>query len=697
MELELKDIKQAFDKDYVHGQATREKASDDLVFYYVTHWDNQLIQETPLKFRGQFDMLRKAGRDILATLAANPISIKYNPKGIASDDDSQFLSGMYLTDNYTNPSLEAKKNATNETVVCGVGAWELYTEYDSLRSDDDKQVIKRRMITEACNTVFWDANAKSIDKHDAMRVSILFGYSEDGYKELVHELTGEEIEDINTSNFAEPEQSYAFPWVGSGEDTQYHVVKQYRRYKVKDKLLTFVDPIGDTRELLESDIESVEDELADYGFELITSKEIDRYEVKMYIASGERILSEEIIACEHIPVIPMYGEYAHIEGQPHYEGMTRLAKDPQRLRNFQLSYLSSIVGTSPRRKPIFAAEQIRGFEHMYEDSGADNDYPYLYQNLYDDNGQQLPIGPVGELPDQQIPSALAASIPLTEKAIEDVANPALPQNIADPDLSGKAVIALQNQINKQTMIYQEHLKHAERRDAEVYASFASNIIDTPRDIRLTKPDGTVVNAQAMEIIVDRDTGEPVTINDITNKEFDVSADIAPSYSNQVDATIDQINDTMAQLTPDNKFYDMLLLKKLLLMPGVDTDDIREQVRKEQLIKGYREPETPEEEELLQQIQAAQQNQVDPAMQLAQAEMMKGQADLIQAQNDQAKLAADMQSDRQNLLVKAYDSETKRMQADTQAKKAEADTRLKAREQIFNRVSKQQDSLRVRLN
>ena len=60
-------------------------------------------------------------------------------------------------------------------------------------------------------------------------------------------------------------------------------------------------------------------------------------------------------------------------------------------------------------------------------------------------------------------------------------------------------------------------------------------------------------------------------------------------------------------------------------------------------------------------------------------------------------AADMQSDRQNLLVKAYDSETKRMQADTQAKKAEADTRLKAREQIFNRVSKQQDSLRVRLN
>ena len=89
--------------------------------------------------------------------------------------------------------------------------------------------------------------------------------------------------------------------------------------------------------------------------------------VTRYLASGAQILDESVIAGENLPVVPVYGERGFVEGEEYYEeGIVRLAKDPQRLRNFQMSYLADIVSRSPRPKPIFYPEQVQGYEQMYE-------------------------------------------------------------------------------------------------------------------------------------------------------------------------------------------------------------------------------------------------------------------------------------------------------------------------------------------
>ena len=69
----LTKLKELFDKAYVAGQITRERAADDLTFYYASHWDDNLLENTNLTYRGQFDILKKAGRQIMADLAANPV------------------------------------------------------------------------------------------------------------------------------------------------------------------------------------------------------------------------------------------------------------------------------------------------------------------------------------------------------------------------------------------------------------------------------------------------------------------------------------------------------------------------------------------------------------------------------------------------------------------------------------------------
>lgn len=694
MMLTLKKLKKLHDLAYCYGQETRLRAADDLLFYWVTQWDDASLGETTLQYRGQFDVLRKAGRQIMADLRSNPIQIDFVPASESRDDGADILDGLYLTDDRANTTLESYDNAVGEAVVCGVGAWELYTKYASNRAGIDHQVICRRPVYEANNNLFWDPNAKQLDKGDANHVSWLQAYSPDGYQDLCRDLCPEDYDEDDDekesrskkkkrereearrpASFAEPEQSYVFPWMGSGNDLIY-IVSFYHRRKIKDKVITFTDPMGQPLVLRESDLSEVMDDLIDDGYEIVSEREIKRWEVRKYIASGEKILNGkmgkdgeregEVIAGENIPIVPTYGERAFIEGEEHYEGITRLAKDPQRLRNFQLSYLADIVSRSPRPKPIFTSEQIQGFEFMYEENGADNNYPYYLQNRFDANGQPLPIGPIAVMPEQTIPQALMASIELSRQAVEDVANPGLPQDIADPDLSGKAVNALTNRLDQQSIVYQQNLKHAKRRDAEIYASMAVEVYDAPREVTLTQPDGTTKKVKIMEMIQDKETGELVALNDLTNTEYDVYAEIGPSYSSKKEQTIEQLTSMAGAMAPiDPQMAKMLMLQTLTLINGVNMEDIRAYARKQLVLSGAVEPDTPEEEQMLAQA-SQQQQQPDADMVLAQAEMEKAKAaqmnaqrmamnDQMTAQNNQAKTQIDAfraQTDRAAVEVDA---------------------------------------------
>lgn len=675
MALDLIELKRLHDKAYSHNQITRERAADDLVFYWVTQWDDNLLGQSQLQYRGEFNVLRKAGRQIIQDLRANPVQVDFEPNNEGRQDGADILDGIYRTDDRRNTTMEAYDTASAEAVVCGVGAWELYTEYQTNRIGDERQVIRRRPLYESNNKVFWDPNAKRLDKSDAIHCSSIGAYSDGGYKALVKELTGEEIDKINPANFALPEESYAFPWIG-GKNAWFYIVTFYHKEKVKDTAIQFVDPLGQPMWLMASNIVDVQDELIDSGYEIIGQREVTRNQVTKYIASGERILDVKVVAGEHIPVVPMYGERQFVEGEEHYEGVTRLAKDPQRLRNFQLSYLADIVSRSPRRKPIFYPEQVQGFENMYSESGMENNYAYLLQNRKDANGEPLPLGAVAEMPEQSMPTALAASIELSRQAVEDVANPGVPQDIADPDLSGKAVLALQNRLDQQSMVYQQNLKHAKRRDGEIYASMASQIYDTPREVTLTMADGSRKKAYTMQAIVDEQTGETVVLNDLSNMEFDVYADIGPNYSTKKEETRAELGEIAAQVGPaDPLMQKALILKRIVLMDGVDMQDIRDYANKQLVIGGFRPPETDEEKALLEQMRQ-QPKEPDAAMVLAQAEMLKGQANMVKEQREAAKDAATAENNQAKTQIDAFRAQTDRAAVEVDAQKVGAEINYK---------------------
>ena len=653
--LEHTRIKELHDKAFEANQVTREQAADDLVFYWVTQWDDQLLSGSQLQYRGQFDIVRKAGRQILAALKQNPVQPDFKPKNESRLDDAELMDGLYRAADRTLDSQEAYDFASQDAVICGYGAWELYTEYESDMVGEEKQTIKRRFIPEANNNCFFDPNAKKLDRSDAKYVSILYQYTEEGYMDLVEDLTGERPDKIDTSSFAFPEESYAFPW--ASEKNKIYVSCFYYREKVNDKIITFIDPFGSELMVRENQVNAIMDELIGAGYNVKEERVTKTWEVTKYIVSGKEIIKHYKVAGSAIPVIPVFGETSSIEGEIHYEGIVRLAKDPQRLRNFQMSYLADIVSQSPRNKPMFFPEQVQGFEHMYEQNGADNNYPYTLINRLTEGGEPLPLGVAGQLPDQNIPAALAVSIQLSREAVEDVANPALPQNLTDPDLSGKAVYAIQSRLDQQNYQFQHNFKFAKRRDAEVWAGMASEIIDTPRTVMIENPDGTTKQVQIMETIIDRQTGDAVVINDVTNMELEVYAEIGQEYQTQKQQSRENLISISSALAPDDPLRKIVTMKALEMMDGVYLDDVRGYIRKELLLMGIREPETEEDMAIVQQAQQSQ--KPDPATLLAMAENKKGDADMLQQQRGLMKDKADIVLDRTKVQVAAFDAETKR--------------------------------------
>lgn len=621
-----KQIMMRQDAAYSSGQQVRERAADDLLFSRVTQWDDTVLDYVGTEYRGEFNLIRRERRRLQSEMRANPVQVNFRPTDGADPDAADILNGMYRTDMRNNRSKEAVDVAVGDQIDCGFGAWRLITEYVSTDDDlDNRQVIRRVPIHESNNVVFFDPNSKRMDKSDAAWAAIITSYTKEGYESLADELG---FDKSIEANFGTPIDSYTFPWSYGEQGNEYNVGEYYERKKVKDKLVIMDHPISGQKVYKRSELKDVMDDMLDAGWRVLGEKVRERHTVEKYIVSGQSVLKGPIkIAGEHIPIVPLYGEWFYVEGVECWEGITRLAKDPQRLYNMQMSYLADIAAKGPRRKPVFAPEQVQGFEHMWEQG---NQYPYYLMNRTTPDGAELPVGPMSYIEPEQIPQATAALLELTRRNVEDVTSPGMPQDVMDPNASGKAVLAVQSRIDMQSFVYMDNLSSAHRRDGEIYESMAREVYDTTRDVVVTGLDGNESTETIGEEVLDLQTGQMVVLNDLSRGKFDVYVDVGPSYQSQKQAARAEMID-LYRSAPDPQTQQILLFQMLTLMEGAHNEMLRKYANRNLLKMGIKEPENEEEEAYMQQI-SQQAEQPDPTQQATIAALA------AQAQKDQAMAA-----------------------------------------------------------
>ena len=656
--MDLEEIKELVDDAEASTSATREEAGDMLVFGRISQWDDDIGADVQTEFRGTFDIIKSRRNRILGELWSNPVGITFKGSDGAGEDAAETLTGMYRTDMLR--SEEAIETALQDQVDCGFGAFRFVTEYESKFDDlNNYQRIIAEPINEANNVVYFDSNAMKKDKSDARWCAIITTFTEKGWERYADEMGIDYEANKEPRPFRSSQRSDAIFWRSKTDEIK--VAEFYSKEKKRERVLIFEDPLGQTKAVYQREVKDVIDDMERAGFVKVGEKMKERWVVTKEIVTGEKVLKKQRIPGEHIPIIPLYGDWSRVEGREIWRGIYHDAQDGQRLHNFTMSYMADIVAKGPRQKPVYFPGQIQGFEYMHSAAGADNNFPYLLMNEVSPITEMpYPQGPASYIEPPQLPQAAAAMLEFTRRSVDDVTGGALSQEqMMSGQVTEGQINSAQSAQNMETFLYQNSFALAMKQAGRVYASMASELYDVPREAVTTQPDGTESSVTVMETVFDEETGQEVVINDITRGKFEVYADVGPNFQSQKDEARSEMRElyTALQGTPEGE---MVLLTYFTLMEGPKTDHLKAYARKRLVMQGLMDPDTDEEKQMLQQA-SQQQQQPDANMVMAMAEQMKAEADMAGVQSS-------AQKDQAQTQIDAYKAETQRLDAMAKARK-----------------------------
>jgi hypothetical protein len=677
------DIKKRIDHDYFATDQQRDWTNEDMRFCDVdgAMYEGWLEDQFADRPKFEFNKVAQAVYRFVGEWATNRAEVKYLPDDdAASEDDAKLLTGLYRKDFRRSNGMDSVDNAVMEMAKGGCSAFRLKTQFiDPEDPENENQRVTWEPIYNAHTSVVWDANAKEYDKSDAKYVIYL--------EEMTREAAEEEWGDKVSSAF-DPPNGYRFNW---NNPTHVWIAHYYEIRKDKVEAITFQGPLGRKRTVYADDFKQHMDELVDGGFEEIKRRKIVRHTVWKTIIDGTSVLEEPVrIPGKFLPIIPMYGYRSYVDGQEFWYGIVRKQKDANRLFNMSASSVAESAATSSKDMPILTDQQVEGRENDLAQMHL-GQYNYVVINdVQDENGNSVPAGPVGTWAAPRVDPNNAAVMQMSADFIREETG-GNPQDVMDPQASGKAIGAVQQRVDMQTHILMDNISKSLKRCGEVYRAVAGEVYDSERMVRTVGEDGTESSTILFDFVIDRETGEPKFINDITRGSFETIVDTGPAYASRKRETVDQLERIAAFALPD--YQPFIFASIVENIDGVGLDPLKEFNKKQMLIQGLREPESKEEialvEEMSQQTNAQDELiQAATQQQLAEAEEKRANAqkNSTQAQLNTAKAVEVMNGIKVGRFQAA--NETLEIAAARPAKNIRDDLSLERASQIADIKSKE---------
>ena len=571
----------------------REQCLLDRRFYSIAgaQWEGKLGDQFKNKPKFEVNKIHLSVIRIINEYRNNRITVDFMSKdGSANDDLANTADGLYRADEQRSSANEAYDNAFEEAVGGGIGAWRLRAEYEDEDDDENEyQRISIEPIYDADSTVFFDLNAKRQDKRDAKHCFVLTPMTVSEYKDTW---------DDDPSSWPNEINKQEFDWA-SGNDVY---IAEYYCVEMKRESIYFYRTVtGEEERYTSADFtndEDLADNLDQVGTKLDREKRVKRKRVHKYILSGGGILEDAgYIAGKNIPIIITYGKRWVVDNIERCMGHVRLAKDPQRLKNMQLSKLGEISALSPVEKPILTPSQVAGHSVMWTEDNVKN-FPFLLLNpITGLDGNPLPAGPMGYTKPPSIPPAMAALLQITESDMQDIlGNQGQGEEIRS-GVSGEAISLIQGQLDMQTFIYMSNFAKAMKRSGEVWLGMAKEImVESGRKMKVVDNREASSSVILGQEAVDEETNETILLNDLTKAGFDVAVSVGPSSRSRKQATVRMVT-SMMQVATDPETLTVLGSMAIMNMEGEGIDDVKEYFRKRLINMGVIEPTEEEAQEL----------------------------------------------------------------------------------------------------
>ena len=641
-------------------------------------WEPEYWQSNDNKPRYTFDLTSPIVDQVSGALDMADFAINVSPAGgEASEDTAQILSGLIRNIENLSYATDIYSAAARNMVTAGIDGWRVVHKY--VDSDSFNQDLVIEPIHNYVDRVWFDVSSEKQDRSDAKFAFVLSGLSPKDYKKQYPKGSGQSVSEDReaTAYFNKPD----LIMVG-----EYYYIEQEK----SDLVMMSSGQVLEDNE----DFNTIKDELAMMGVTEV--KRRTRMKDTVYVRKFDAqdwLGSKQKTVFSMIPVIPTYGNFRNVEDKTIYFGVVEKLYDPQRVLNYALSREIEEGALAPRAKYWMTPKQASGHEDELSTLNTNTD-PVQFFNV-DEANPGIPqqnggaqVNPGLSRVSEGMRTMIGQSAGLFASNMGD--NPGLQ--------SGVAIKQLQNKGDIGTIKYFKAQEVAIARTAKILVDAIPSVYDTQREVYLLNEDGSQDIETLNQTIIDQQTGQPITLNDLSIGSYDVVCSSGASFQNRQQESNAALLE-MAQIDPSLIQMSGDVMLKNVDAPGMDTLAAR---KRQQLLAGGMIPadqQTEEEQQIMaQQAQSAGQ-QPDAMMVAAQAEMQKAQAQNNKNSLEAEKVKLDMMIREQQNQMKMQEQQLQlqqaqfklqqdqeRLQLETMVKEAEFN--LKAQE-LERKVTKDQ--------
>jgi len=598
----IKMLGDAQNVEYDNREAARE--SDHFVNKRDGQWEPQVISALNHRPRYTFDQVTPILDQVSGEIDRASFSIDVTP---TSGQGSMGLAMVYegLIRNIENMSnaRDVYGSASCRSRETGLAGWRV--DHDWVDGDSFEQDLIIRRINNFIDRVWFDPNSELPDNSDANWCVVLDVMTKEAYFKKYPEGSGQSVSDSRQAQVYTHQRDA----VVIGE-------LLYRKPYTQELVLmsngeVYVD---------DEEFEKVVDELAIQGITELRRRSRKTFKVfsRVFDAGSWLSKAKETVFCS-IPIVPVYANHKVSENKVVYHSLVEKLMDPQRVYNYAKSRQIEEGALAPRAKYWMTKAQANGHERTLQTLNTNAD-PVQFYNHIEGVAYPQQIGGAQINPGLQQTAADAAS------DINKVAG-MFSANIGDnPGLqTGVAIERLQNKGDNGTYKYFTALARAITRTGKLLIKAIPKVYDTQRTIRILGMDGSSEMVPINYTIVDEQTGDPVTLNDMNQGKYDVTCSIGPAFQNRQQQAVSALTE-IAQVDPS-----ILQIGGDVLLNNIDAPGVKQVAERKRAImvkEGIIPPNQLTQTEVMQQMSAPppEPTPMDQALiAQAQAETEKAQA------------------------------------------------------------------------
>ncbi len=637
---DLTKLKEDLIRDAESQDEQRDAANEDMRFINAPGgmWEDFLTEIYSDRSKLQFDIISGPKNRFVGEWNQNRLGVEYKADDDATtDDDAELLAGIYRADFRDHSGKMAVDNAVDEMATCGFGAYGIHPMFeDDEDPENDNQRLHWHPKYNAYNSVFFDAASRRADKKDARWVTELTPFTRDVFEEKWPDATF-------ASAYAPLDRKELDITKGSEEIAK--VAARYEVVKKRVKVFVYANLRTGKPEVFEEPKhrEKIAEIEADETLVFQRERTITKRRIEKTVFAGADILEKpRRVAGKWLPIVPVYGYRAYVDGKERYKGLVRDWKDAQRAFNVQMSQIVEDAASAEAPIPIFNRSQVQSSDVVNSWTQRDAAYRIL-DDMIDDNGNIVTPGPVGYTQPMTLDPNASLLLQVIPQYMQSQAGQ-IAESV-DPDSSGKAIGKMLKRENLNTQILNDNISNAIALDGEIAQCMYEEILDTPRTLRTLSRDGTEGKDQLFKRVPDHEQGRVLEINKLQGKKFRAYPDVGPQYETAKEEMVEMLKG-MADVFGDSEhaqqYLPAIVATIIQNTPGIGLGPLKTLARQQLMIMGLVEPESDEDKEFMEQ---AAQPKEDPQQELMQAAARQQNAEAVSLEASAVQKAADAELKR----------------------------------------------------